>query len=362
MIQAACLLVLWAATLHRLGIIVRHGVTRWRVYLAAAVGMLALATTIYFHRDGFNRLLGAANIDGLATRALVTAAWTGVQLYTVGLRALPPDQHRAATRARLTVAAVAIATMTLSWLLAPIHDRPLDDLARAADTAPGSGLFWLGVYTIGFYAYLGWLVLDLGGFARARAGGMRRDDPAGALAASLVGVGSYLGIPVLALWALNVAATISGHPTPTLSPLSNILFPLPLAVLAVGLLMVPVGEQWRLARKVRTVTPLWKALTLADPAVRLPMPLLRRYRLDLTLHRRLIEIADALERLTIAAPVTSLDDLARAVTTGRGPGPSGKDLLHQLTPTHSGTQALLDLATAFTSPALRSINPREAHH
>lgn len=347
--KAACVAVLWLATGYRTWIVLRKGATPWRVHLAAAIGCLAIATTLFFARAEFNAWLGVPNIAALVNRVVLTGAWVAVQLYVLDLKGLTPQAKARARLVRLTMAGLVIAVMTVSWVLAPVHDRDLPDFAPVARHPA------VLTYTVGYYLYVIWLLFDLGVFAHRQARGMRATDPPGALASALIAAGCYLGVPVLSLFGANVITAGAGRPHPALDRLGNLFFPVPMAVLALGLLMLPLVPQLtrrRTAlRQLRDITPLWAYLVDTDPSVRLPAPGSThspRTHPEVTLQRRLIEVADALETFTIEPGTgTTVDTLAHALVHQRGPGPTAKQALADAAAPLDGAVTLLELGRAY---------------
>lgn len=348
-----CVTVLWIATGYRILIMYRKGYARWRVYLAGALACLTIATTLYFSRAEVNDWLGVPNAAALINRVILTTAWVFVQLYTLDLKKLPPVRRVRATRLRLVAAALVVTVMTVAWILAPIHTHDLPDFAPVA-ASPA-----VVIYTVGFYGYIVWLLLDLGTFAHKHAAAMAATDRPGSLAAGLIAAACYLGLPVMALFTSNVLTAAAGHANATLDRLGNLLFPVPMAVLAMGMLMLPLLPQITRRRnalkQLRDITPLWAHLVQTHPDVHLELPGASGVPLlhpEVTVQRRLIEVADALESVTVGKQTApNLTALAIALAGPSDDGPSAKNLLQEAATPASDDDSLLALGRAFRKHA-----------
>ncbi len=237
------LAILWAAVAHRVYLLRRYGLASWRVYLLVAVAALALATTFHFYRTDLDVLLGVPSLTGLVDRVVLTISWVAVQLYVLDLRRLDGRTHRRGRETRLLIAAVVILAMVISWFAIPVHHADVTDLTPYAREPA------VLVYTAGFYVYVVWLLVDLGSFAASRMRAIRRSDPFGAVAGALIAFACALGVVVLGLYVAYVATAFVGHRYSSLDRWGTLLFPMPMALLALGLLLIPMGP--RLARWTR---------------------------------------------------------------------------------------------------------------
>lgn len=350
-----CVTVLWIATAYRIWIIHRKGYARWRAYLVGALACLASATTLYFFRVEADAWIGVPNAAALVNRVVLTGAWVFVQLYTLDLKQLSPMRHLRAIRLRVAIAAAVVAVMAIAWAWAPIHTQELPDFAPVASHPS------VVIYTIGFYIYIVWLLLDLGTFAHKHTKAMISTDRPGALAAGLIAVACYLGLPVMALFTSNVVMAATGHANKDLDRLGNLLFPVPMAVLAAGMLMLPLLPQITRRRnalkQLRDITPLWAYLVRTHPDVHLELPGASGVPLlhpEVAVHRRLIEISDALESVTVRAETpANLTALAAALSVPSEHGPSAR-LVLEAAASVDDNDPLLALARAFREHMTRS--------
>lgn len=352
-VLAMAVAVLWLATGYRVWIIYRKGYAPWRAHLAAGIGGLAIATTLYSIRARFDEWAGVPNLSALVNRVVITAAFLFIQLYVLDLQ--KPSHHRQALRVRVSGAALVTVVTTAAWVMAPIHAVELLDFTPVAANPA------VVVYTVGYYAYLSWLLLDLAIFTQREAATMKHTDRPGAVATGLIAVGCYLGIVVTALWTLNVVAVVAGHPTSRFAQAGLLLFPAPMAVLAAGLLMLPLLPQITrrrdALRQLRNITPLWAHLVRARPDVRLALPGTLRLSMlhpEVSVQRRLIEIADALEAITVPADTAvTLPGLVEALDGPAGDARSAKGVLAIAAAPMHDTQAILALGQAFRDRSAR---------
>ncbi len=347
MAGAVAMAVLLLATGYRVWIIYRKGYEPWRAHLAAGIGGLAIATTLYSIRARFDEWVGVPNLSALVNRVVIAAAFLFIQLYVLDLQ--KPRDHRRALQVRVGGAVLVTVVTTAAWVMAPIHAVELLDFTPVAANPA------VVVYTVGYYAYLSWLLLDLAIFTQREAATMKHNDRPGAVATGLIAVGCYLGIIVTALWTLNVAAVVAGHPTSGFAQAGLLLFPAPMAALAAGLLMLPLLPQITrrrdALRQLRHITPLWAYLVRARPDVRLALPGTFRLSMlhpEVSVQRRLIEIADALEAITVPdGTAVTLSGLVEALDGPAGEARSAKDVLAIAAAPMHDTQAILALGQAF---------------
>ena len=345
------LAILWAAVVHRIYLLRRYGLASWRVYLLIAVAALALATTFHFYRTDLDVLLGVPSLAGLVDRVVLTISWVAVQLYVLDLRRLDGRTHQRGRETRLLIAAVVIVAMVISWFAIPVHHTDVTDLTPYAREPA------VLVYTAGFYVYVVWLLVDLGSFAGSRMRAIRRSDPFGAVAGALIAFACALGVVVMGLYVAYVAMAFVGHRYSSLDRWGTLLFPVPMALLALGLLLIPMGPRlarWtRARRELREIEDLWAYLVSARPSVHLNRGdgLSRSLAAPgAVLQRRLIETADALADVDVpiavpAAPEALADALCRPLP--RGEGRPAADVLKALSQDHQEAEVLVALGRAF---------------
>ena len=161
----------------------------------------------------------------------------------------------------------------------------------------------------------------------------------------------------MGLYLAYVFTAFAGHRYPGLDHWGTLIFPAPMALLAIGLLMIPAGPRlarWaRARRELSAIGDLWAHLILARPAVHLH----QRHRLRRTwsapgavLQRRLIETADALADVDVPRALAADPDvLAHALLRPlpRGQGRPAADVLSILSQRRQESEVLLDLGRAF---------------
>lgn len=302
---------LWGTAGYRV-YLARRRPAAWRNALALSVTSIAAAATGHLVRARLDEWLGLANVTNLGSRLALCIAVASAQLYLLEIRESDASRPR---RRRITVAAAAMAALSVAaWALAPIHDAELVDLADAP-RHPASA-----IYAVMIYLYVAWFQVDLARFSLHNVKAARTKDPPAAVAVALIGASACAAIALLLAWtAHNLSEQLLASPTPVLDRLAAGLFPVPIALLATGLLALPllprVAHRVAARRLVLRLDPLWHALVSRHPHVYLP-PRQDRFRqlLDprLAAQRRLIEISDALEEHGVEPPRT-LHELARAV-------------------------------------------------
>jgi hypothetical protein len=302
----------------------------WRTALALSVASIAAAATGHLVRTRLDEWLGLPNVTNLGSRLALCVAVASAQLYLLEIR--EPDASRPHRR-RITVAAAVMAAVSVAaWTVAPIHAVELADLADAP-RHPASA-----IYAVTIYLYVAWFQVDLARFSHHNVKAARAADPPAAVAVALIGASAYAAIALLLAWtAHNLSEQLLDRPTPVLDRLAAGLFPVPIALLALGLLALPLLPQvaHRLAarRLVLRLDPLWHVLVSRHPHVYLPPRQDRLWQaLDprLAAQRRLIEISDALEEHRVEPPLT-IHELAKAVDAPSAQGDlTAKDALVRL--------------------------------
>jgi hypothetical protein len=171
----------------------------------------------------------------------------------------------------LAASLVTAAISVIAWCVAPLHDAEHLDLA----TVQPSIATWL--YAVAIYVYAGWAVIVTTTYVSRNLDALRRTDPPAAVAAFLVRASGWTGVPVLMLWAVHVTlAQLTGVPEPYLERVSSTLFPLSLALMGAGLLMIPllpVMQHRRNALRLSgSLQPLWEILFEPTPGGEAPAP------------------------------------------------------------------------------------------
>ncbi len=280
---ALAVVLLWAAAVWRLVMTTARGWRRGRAELTIASLCLAVLVTNFLWRPQVDHLVAQPNMAGLIGR--ISAV--------VGLTAFHWVLVTPGRRGRLlsgTLAVVSSVAMTWSWRSAPLHTREVTEYAALVHTFPS-----VAIYSIAFYCFITASLIQVGAgvlrlHRKAIAGG---DTGAGwALLTAVAGCGTV--VVSMIVFAADVLSP-SGIPA-ALHHTGNRLLVVGAALLAAGVLALPIGEwsrdQWRLMR----VTPAWRRTVEARPDIRLSLGLWDRvFHPDVVLYRRLIELQDAQE-------------------------------------------------------------------
>ena len=339
-----------AAAAYRVVLAVRQPAP-WRTAMATALTLLAFASTMSLTAFHVDAATGVANGANLASRLALIAAVVAAQTYLGDTRAeTRPARHR-----HQTVGVLAGVATIGAWVAAPIHEGTLEALANAP--AHPASL----IYTLVLYLHTGWFLSGLTKYAHHEYAALARLDPPAARAVLLIGAAGWTGIPVLALFALRATLVqTTDRPWPELDDLTTTVFPVPLALFAagVGLLpLLPVLQHRKEARALaRRVEALWRELIAQHPHLRLPRAhsrVLQTLAPRLVARRRLIEIADALEERRVPHATADLRELASYLTSTISAAPGrtmiAKDVLSTLD-TAPWPAPLLHLADAMTAP------------
>ena len=201
-----------------------------------------------------------------------------------------------------------------------------------------------------------WLLIDLGTFVLRHAGRLAESDRPGAVCAGMIGVGCLAGVGVLGLFTANVLlATGTGTGPAGFDELANALFPIPMALVAGGLLavgVIPAVAEWKAAqRQVRILRPLWQRVVTLAPQVRLHgnrRTLNARRDATLAAHRVVIEVADGLHLIRVDPSTRAeLSDLAVALQHPQDDGIPASQLLTPQQTHDQDLAQLLDLARRY---------------
>jgi Family of unknown function (DUF6545) len=353
MLMLVALLAMWSAAAYRIGVALRQPATR-RTEFAIWVTFVAAAATGYALRPQIDAAVGIPNITNLGSRIALCIAIAAGQLFLRDMRSAKPNP-----RGRHWILASSLVTAAISviaWCVAPLHDAEHLDLA----TVHPSIATWL--YAVAIYVYAGWAVIVTTTYVSRNLDALRRTDPPAAVAAFLVRASGWTGVPVLILWGAHVTvAQATRAPEPYLERVSSVLFPVSLALMGAGLLMIPllpVMQHHRNARRMSgNLQPLWETLLTQHPEVRLPrrgLPMAGWLRPRITAQRQLIEVSDALEEHWVSS-IASLEALAAALRSPQAIGSSqnAKDVLLALdhTPWPAPLLHLSDAVTRTREPS-----------
>lgn len=283
----------WLGAAYRICISVTHPRTIWRTSFTLSMVASAIAFTIYRFRMTLDAASGLWNFAGLLAHIVVVISSAFLCIYLDALQMEKVSSRR--IRVYAVVAVAAITAMIISWLMAPVHDQPRDDLL------PLSGNLAVVVYCLIFWLCIACISVLLARTCLARGRTFRREDPARSVSLLLIGLAGIATLPVVALWMTSVLLQFATGSSPGwINQLGDILFPWPLLAIAVGvlsLLTVPyltaLGVAWQRWHELK---PLWAALIQNYPQVHLVIhpsggPLLR---LQTKIERAIIEIHDAL--------------------------------------------------------------------
>lgn len=298
---------LWTAAAYRVWLSLTRERTLWRTSFTVTAICVATAFTVHHLRAEIDAALGSPNLAGLLARITMLVGVGFLLIYHEHLRR--PDVPARLMAVHLSGAGLVIGVECVSWAVAPVHGREVDDLMALASSRA------VVVYCIAFWVYLG-LVLAVASRTCLTGGRtFRRTDPARSASLLLIGVGELLGIPVLLLWTSSLVLRHLGQEAGSLARLGDELLPWPVLLDALGvlsLLTVPyllaLLNRWN---EWRTLRPLWADLVERYPDVHLDVrpgggPLAR---LQVRLERAVIETRDAL-RVAPVAPRWSEGRLA----------------------------------------------------
>lgn len=344
----------WLAACYRVWVLLSQPRTAWRASFTAAMVAAAMAMTLYRFRHDLDQAVGVWNLAGLLARVIFAVGAGFLLIYLDALRR--PATSMLRVRLYLATAALASATMAAAWLVAPIHDHPLDDLL------PQAGSVSVVVYCMSFWAYLGSVLGMMAWTCLARGRTFRREDVARSISLLLIGVSAALAVVVLMLWTCSLLLLhFTARDRPRLKVVGDALLPWPLLINAAGvlsLLTVPYVSAlvmtWRRGHLLR---PLWTAMITRYPEVHLDLrvtggPLAR---LQTRMERALIEIHDALRIATTdehgGPRSTSLKRAATALHQADAGDRRVADLLEQVDTRDADVRQMLALAQAFNRTA-----------
>jgi hypothetical protein len=253
----------------------------------------------------------------------------------------------------LVTAAVSVVIMTGAWILAPVHDRPRDDLLPLASYRS------VVVYCLAFWIYLVWGLTMMAWTCLARRRTFRREDLARSVSLLLIGVSSAAAVPVVLLWTASILLQhATGREASRLNALGDALMPWPVLVNATGvlsLLTVPYISSLVIAsRRWRQLRPLWMALITRYPQVHLDLPPAGGplARMQTRTERAIIEIHDALRiaKINVAAPSSaniSIETVASALRRSDVGERRVADLLGRVDTREADVSQVVALARAY---------------
>jgi len=351
MILDVAIVLTWLAAGYRAWVLMTQERTIWRTSFSASMGATAVAFTLYRFRLPIDELTGAWNLTGLLARGVLAVGAAFLLIYLDALRMPTVSLRR--IRIYLATAALAILIMTTSWILAPVHDRPRDDLL------PLAGHLSVVVYCVTFWLYLASALLLMAWTCLAQGRTFRREDPARSISLLLIGVSGVAAVPVLILWSVSILVRyLTGSDALEVNAIGDALMPWPIMLNAVGvlsLLTVPYASAlatawWRW----RQLGPLWSEMISRHPQVHLEIqpsggPLARA---QTRTERAIIEIHDALRLAKVdladdRPPSESLAAVACALRRSDVGQRRVADLIPRVDSREADVQQVIALARAY---------------
>lgn len=353
MILDVAIVLTWLAAGYRTWILMTQPRTIWRTSFTVSMAATAVAFTLYRFRLPLDQLTGAPNLTGLLTHAVFAVGAAFLLIYLDALRM--PDVAMRRVRLYLTTAGLAVLIMTASWMIAPVHDHPRDDLL------PVAGNLSVVVYCVTFWLYLGAALLLMAWTCLAQGRTFRREDLARSISLLLIGVSALTALPVVALWTASIVVRhLTGTEPVRINALGDALMPWPVLLNAIGvlsLLTVPyltalATAWWRWWQ----LKPLWASMIRRYPQVHLDLepsggPLARA---QTRTERAIIEIHDALRLARVdvgddRCGETSLAAVASALQRLDVGARRVADLLPRVDSREADVQQVVALARAYRS-------------
>lgn len=350
MIFDIAIVLTWLAAIYRAWVLITQPRTIWRTSFSVSIMIAAVAFTLYRFRMPLDELIGAWNLTGLLVRLLFAVGAAFLLIYLDALR-LPTVSPRR-VKIYLATAGVAALALTTFWILAPVHDRPLDDLL------PLAGHPAVVAYCLTFWGYLLTALLLTAWTCLAQGRTFRRADPARSVSLLLIGLSGVATVPVVVLWTSSILVRhVTGVEATHVNSIADVLLPLPVLLNAIGvlsLLTVPyvsalLVSWWRW----RQLKPLWAAMTERYPQVHLDLesaggPLAR---IQTRVERAIIEIHDALRLARVDLTAERLTDSPLvALTSALHAGDDGRrfsDVLSRVDSREAEVQQMVGLARAY---------------
>jgi hypothetical protein len=339
----------WLAAAYRAWILVSQPRTIWRTSFSVSIMIAAVAFTLYRFRMPLDELTGAWNLTGLVVRLLFAIGAAFLLIYLDALRMPTVSPRR--VRIYLATAGVAVVALTTLWILAPVHDRPLDDLL------PLAGHLSVVAYCLTFWGYLLTALLLTAWTCLAQGRTFRRADPARSVSLLLIGLSGVATVPVVALWTTSILLRHMTGVEPTqINATADALLPVPVLLTAIGvlsLLTVPYVSALLVAWwRWRQLEPLWAAMTERYPQVHLDLetaggPLARA---QTRVERAIIEIHDALRlaRVDIASDCSADPPLVTVASAlHRHGGRRSSDVLSRVDTRDAEIERVVALARSY---------------
>lgn len=355
MIFDIAIVLVWLAAGYRAWVLVTLPRAIWRTAFTVATAATAVAFTLYRYRLPLDEITGAWNLTGLLSHIIFSIGAAFLLIYLDALRMPIVSARR--IRIYLTTAGVAVLVMVASWMLAPVHDRPRDDLLPLAEHLS------VVIYCMTFWLYLGVALLLMAWTCLAQGRTFRRADLARSISLFLIGISGLAAVPVLLMWASSLLLRhLTGSEPARINALADAWLPWPLLLNAVGVLslltvpylsaLVTAWQRWWHLR------PLWVSLVSRYPQVHLDLessggPLARA---QTRTERAIIEIHDALRlaKVDVAddrGPETSVVAVASALHRGDAGSRRAADLLPRVDSREADVQQVVSLARAYRAAA-----------
>jgi hypothetical protein len=305
------LILLWAVAVWRAPSAVRSSKQRtlWVAFAALTLAMTLRRPAIMHAIDDGT---GVNNLSTLLKQYLgITAAAAVLEFVYVIAR----PHSRAGVRLRMVAAGATMAVLTVLFTFVPRRTEAQDFFERSAGSVPATAylLVWLA-YLATAMAMATWLFW--GSSRHAGAGWLRTG-------LRLLGAGTAVGVA----YALSRAAYLVLRLTEAAGPSSDAgastvtdaMKHAAIGLILVGSSVPAAGVAWRAAwhwRYLRALRPLWRDLTGAVPEVVLGEEL-RRRELRMRLHRRVVEIRDAILALQPYVSAAQRDAADAAASAAR---------------------------------------------
>lgn len=357
MILDLAIVLTWLAAGYRTWVLMTQPRTIWRTSFTVSMAATAVAFTLYRFRLPLDQLTGAWNLTGLLAHAVFSVGAAFLLIYLDALRMPRVPTWR--IRTYLTTACVAVLIMAASWMRAPVHDQPLDDLL------PIAGDLSVVVYCVTFWLYLGSAILLMAWTCLAQGRTFRREDLARSISLLLIGVSALAAVPVLVIWTASIFVRhLTGSEPVRLNAFGDALMPWSVLLNAIGvlsLLTVPylsalVIAWWRWWQ----LRPLWASMISRHPEVHLDLeasggPLARA---QTRAERAIIEIHDALRLAKVdladdQSPEISLASVASALQRSDVGPRRAADLLPQVDSREADVKQVVALARAYRTASMR---------
>ncbi|MEE1929529.1 MAB_1171c family putative transporter [Streptomyces sp. TRM 70351] len=312
--ETAVLVLLWCVVLWRAPAAARVPRQRalWLTFAALTVSMTLRLPEVMRAIDGGT---GVNNLSTLLKHLIGITAAAALLEFVFGVTRPGRDRGR---RLRIAAAGATWAALAVLFALVP----RTAEAEEFFETNAGSGA--ATAYLMVWYAYLGLAMavaalLFWSAARHARAGWLRAG-------LCFLGAGTAAGVGYALVRAvylvLRLAGTVGAGADPGVTHSTDVMKHAAIVLILVGTTLPAVGVAWRAAghwRDLRRLDPLWRHLTAAVPEVVLHEEL-GRGELRMRLHRRVVEIRDALLALQ---PYLGAEEYERADAVAAGSGLTG---------------------------------------